>query len=107
MKSGAWMMALTIALAAGSLIFILFTMVRSIRDERTKGRSIWREFGLSLALMALFFLTWFAHGVSEWQTYTDQQKEHGEEVSVGDFVSSSVSPRLRTGNRSSSSCSRS
>ena len=80
-------MVLIGVLTFGSLGFIIFSMVRSILDERTRGRPIWREFGLSIALMLLFFLTWFGHGVSEWQTYTDQQAEHGQSASVGDFVS--------------------
>lgn len=59
--------------------------VKSILNERTKGRSIWREFGLGLGLMILFFSTWIAHGFAEWQTYTDEQREHGESVEAGDF----------------------
>lgn len=87
MSGGAWMMVLAIALAFGGLVFVLFSMVRSIADERTKGRSIWREFGLSIALMVLFLATWFGQGIAQWQTYTDEQNERGHPVSVGDFVS--------------------
>jgi hypothetical protein len=36
--------------------------------------------------MALFFVTWFGPAIAQWQTYTDAQREHGQEVSVGDFV---------------------
>ena len=87
MSGGAWMMILVGAITFGSLAFIIFSMVRSILDERTKGRSLSREFGLSFALMGLFFITWFAQGVSQWQTYTDEQAEHGEPATVGDFIS--------------------
>jgi hypothetical protein len=80
------MMILVGVLSGGSLIFIIFSMVRSISDERDKRRGIMREFGLSIALMALFFITWFAHGVTQWQTYTDEQQEHGESASLGDFA---------------------
>jgi hypothetical protein len=87
MSAGAWMMAVAIALAIGALLFLIYSTVKSIVNERTRGRSVWREFGLGLALMLLFFFTWIAHGIAEWQTFTDQQREHGEPVAVGDFVS--------------------
>jgi hypothetical protein len=35
--------------------------------------------------MILFVATWIAHGIAEWQTYTDEQREHGESVEAGDF----------------------
>jgi hypothetical protein len=69
-----------------TLAFLIFSMVQSIRSERSKRRSIWREFSLGLSLMILFFATWIAHGVSEWQTYTDQQRQHGQTTELGDFV---------------------
>ena len=87
MSSGAWMMVAAGVITFGSLAFLIFSMVRSIQDERTKGRSIWREFGLGLSLMFLFFGTWVAHGISQWQTYTDEQIEHGQAVEVGNFLS--------------------
>jgi membrane protease YdiL (CAAX protease family) len=85
MGSGAWMMALATVLALGSLLWVILAMARSISNERTGERSVWREFGLGLALMVLFFVTWVGHGIAQWQTYTDQQREHGEPVEAGDF----------------------
>jgi hypothetical protein len=87
MGPGGWFMVLALALACGALFVVVFSLVRSIMTERTRGRSVWREFGLGLALMLLFFGTWIAHGISEWQTYTDEQAEHGEPTEIGDFVS--------------------
>jgi hypothetical protein len=87
MSAGAWAMLAAAALAAAALGFVIFSMIRSIRDERRAGRSIWKDFGLGIALMALFFVTWFAQGISEWQTYTDEQRAHGEPTDAGDFVS--------------------
>jgi hypothetical protein len=84
--SGALMLFVAGLLAVGSLAYVVFSLVRSIQDQRTPSRSIWREFGLGLSLMVLFFVTWFAHGITEWQTYTDQQREHGEATEVGDFA---------------------
>jgi hypothetical protein len=86
MSSGGWAMAAIMVLSLGALAFVVASMVRSIRDERSARRSVWREFGLSLALLALFLATWVAHGVSEWQTYTDEQNAHGEQTEAGDFV---------------------
>jgi hypothetical protein len=87
MGIGAWMMALALALGLGALAFLIYSAARSIMVERSGARSVWREFGLGLSLMTLFFMTWIAHGIAEWQTYTDQQQEHGQTVEVGGFVS--------------------
>jgi hypothetical protein len=86
MSSGGWMMTLVIAITLGTLGLLMAAMLRSIRDERTAGRSIWREFGLGLILMILFFTTWIAHLIAEWQVFTDEQAAHGEETEIGDFV---------------------
>jgi hypothetical protein len=79
------MAALVVALAA--LFVVVFALVRSIVVERTAGRSVWREFSLGLLLMVLFVGTWVAHGIAEWQVFTDEQRSHGETIDVGDFVS--------------------
>jgi hypothetical protein len=86
MSAGAWAMLVAIALAFAALGFVVFSMIRSIRNERRAGKSIWRDFGLGIALMVLFFVTWFAQGISEWQTYTDEQRAHGESATAGDFI---------------------
>jgi Domain of unknown function (DUF6766) len=88
MSPGAWMMLLALVLALGSLGVVVYALVRSILNERTGARTLWREFGLGLVLMLLFFGSWFAHGIAEWQVFTDEQREHGQPVEIGDFVSS-------------------
>jgi len=87
MSAGAWLMVVVMVITIGSLLFVIASMLRSIRDERSPGRSLWREFGLSLALMILFFATWVAQLIAQWQTFTDEQLEHGQDPQVGDFVS--------------------
>jgi hypothetical protein len=87
MSAGAWMMAFALLVVLGTLVLLMFALLRSIRNERTKGRSIWREFSLGLVLAILFFVTWIAHGVTEWQVYTDEQRSHGESTEIGDFAS--------------------
>jgi hypothetical protein len=79
-------MLVIVVLSVGALGFVIASMIRSIRNERSRGRSIWREFGLGLALMFLFFATWIGQGFAEWQTYTDEQHAHGEPVTAGDFA---------------------
>src|SRR5688500_5212205 len=86
MSSGAWMMVVVIAIAVASLLFLMFSMLRSIRNERTPGRSVWRAFGLGLGLVILFFVTWVAHLIAEWQVFTDEQLAHGQDPQLGDFV---------------------
>jgi hypothetical protein len=87
MSAGAWAMLAAIVLGIGSLLFVIIAMVRSIQTQRDSKRSVWREFSLGLGLMILFLLTWIAHGISEWQTYTDDQRALGESTQAGDFVS--------------------
>jgi len=86
MSSGAWVMLATMVLTLGALVFLLAATARQIRDERSPHRSLWREFGLGLVLMILFFATWVGQGVTEWQVFTDEAQSHGEEPEVGDFA---------------------
>jgi hypothetical protein len=86
MTSDDWVLTLAIALAVISLLWVLWAMVRSIRDERTQGRSVWRDFSLSISLMVLFFASWISHGLAEWTTFKQQQEEHKQPVVVKEFV---------------------
>ncbi|HEY9379351.1 MAG TPA: DUF6766 family protein [Jiangellaceae bacterium] len=87
MSVGGWMMVVVWLVALCTLGFLVFSMVRSIQNERSSKRSIWREFSLGLSLMILFFLSWLAQGIAEWQVFTDEQQAHGEPTEVGDFIS--------------------
>jgi hypothetical protein len=87
MSTGAWMMVIAVAITVSTLAFLIYSTVRNIVNQRSRGRSVWREFSLGLILMILFFVTWFAQGITQWQTFTDEQKEHGQSTSIGDFVS--------------------
>jgi hypothetical protein len=85
MGAGGWMMVLATALSGGALLWLLVALVRSIKDHESGERSIFREFGLGLSLMVLFFATWIGHAIAQWQTYTDEQRSHGESAELGDF----------------------
>ncbi len=77
-----------IAVMAGSLIWLIAAMVRSIQNEKKSSgvRKTFANFGLSIVLMVLFFASWFAQGVAQWQTFVDDQREHNQPVEVGDFI---------------------
>ena len=87
MNAGEVGMLILVVLSLGALLFVIVSMLRGIHNERTRGKSVWREFGLGLVLMLLFFATWIGQGIAEWQTYTDEQRAHGEPVTAGDFAS--------------------
>jgi predicted permease len=94
MSAGAWMMLLVILITFATLVFLVASMARSIRDERSSHRSVWREFGLGLTLLILFVVTWVSQLVAEWQVFTDEQLEHGQIPAIGDFVSEFASSTL-------------
>jgi Domain of unknown function (DUF6766) len=87
MSAGAWMMTVAVVLSFGALALVIFAMIRSIQTHHSNGRSVWREFGLGLILMILFFVSWIGQGIAEWQVFTDEQQAHGEPAEMGDFVS--------------------
>jgi hypothetical protein len=76
------------AVMAGTVIFLVGAMVRSIRNEkkRTGIRKTFANFALSIVLVILFFTSWVAQGIAEWQTFVDEQRAHQEPVEVGNFV---------------------
>jgi hypothetical protein len=79
-------MVVVVAITVAILAFLGVTVVRSIMVERAKERSLWREFGLGLALVILFLVSWLAQGIAQWQVFTDEQAAHGESAEIGDFV---------------------
>jgi membrane protein implicated in regulation of membrane protease activity len=87
MSTGGWLLAGVVVVTVAVLLFLLAAEVRSVRDERTPGRRLWREFALSFVLLLLFVSSWIGQGIAEWQVFTDDQRTHGEEPAVGDFMS--------------------
>jgi hypothetical protein len=69
-------------------LYLIASMLWHIRSEKRREgiRKTWKNFSLSLAFCILFLGTWIAHGVVEWQTYTADQKAHGEQVEVVGFI---------------------
>jgi hypothetical protein len=68
--------------------YLVSMMVRSIQEERRRSRltKVWANFGLSLVLCVLFFATWAAHGVVQWQRYADEQRTHRQPIEVSGYL---------------------
>lgn len=84
--TGSILMALVILVIAGITIYLVGTLLRSIQNEKKTKMRLWKNFGLSLGFCGLFLISWLAHGIAEWQSFTDQQRDHNAPVEVGDFV---------------------
>ena len=83
---GAVFMGAAILTIVGITAYLVGTLVKSIQNEKKTSMRLWKNFGLSLGFCVLFFVSWAAHGVAEWQNFTDEQKSHGQKPEVGDFV---------------------
>jgi purine-cytosine permease-like protein len=81
--------ALTVVVMLAVVGYLVGSMVRSvIIEKRRLGlKSTWRNFGLSISLSILFFVSWVAQGVAQWQEFVDEQRVHGEPTEIGAFVS--------------------
>lgn len=86
MSPGGWALGAALVVAVAVLAFLVAAELRSVRDERSGRRSLWREFALSFVLLILFVSSWVGQGIAEWQVFTDEQRSHGEEPAVGDFL---------------------
>ena len=75
---------IVMAITVGSIVFIIASLIRSIKQEK-KGR-LWKDFSLSLSLMILFLSTWFAQGLAQWHRYASEQQEHGEQADMAGFL---------------------
>jgi hypothetical protein len=85
-SAGGWVMVVVTLVTFATLGFLLAAMARSIHNERAAHRSVWREFGLGIILVVLFFTSWIAQALTQWQVFTDEQLEHGSTPKFGDFL---------------------
>ena len=53
MSDGGWLMALVVVLTLATLVFVIASMARSIRNERSCDGLLWREFGFSPGHVAM------------------------------------------------------
>jgi hypothetical protein len=84
--TGAIVMGLVLALMVAITIYLAGTLARSIQHETQTRVRLWKNFGLSLGFCTLFFLSWVGQAAAEWQTFTDQQLQHGQSPGIGDFL---------------------
>jgi hypothetical protein len=72
----------------GIVAFLVWSMVKSIRDEqRSSGiRRVWANFGLSLVLCGLFLVSWGTQAFAQWENFRNEQQEHGEPVRVSEYL---------------------
>jgi hypothetical protein len=87
MNAGAWAMSFVIVIIVGVTAYLIGTLARSIQNEKHTSMRVWKNFGLSLGFCFLFLITWLAHGIAQWQRYTDEQRDHNEPVEIGNFIS--------------------
>lgn len=93
--SGAVAMGFVIAILAATVGFLLGAMAWSIRNEVRDTRfEVWRDFGFSITLAILFLSSWGGQAIAQWQEFTDEQAEHQQEASFGDFAASFSSSTL-------------
>ena len=87
---GAFWLGLTVGIMVCVNVYLVGSMIRSIRSEKraSGARGTWANFALSIVLCILFFVSWAGQGVAQWQEFTDEQKAHRESVDVGDFLAS-------------------
>ncbi len=88
MSSGAVALAATYVLMVGIAAYLVGAMLRSIRREVRGTERVWKDFSLSLVICVLFLLSWAGQAVAQWQEFTDEQKEHEQPVTAGDFMAS-------------------
>jgi hypothetical protein len=85
--AGAFATLFVVVVIVGVTTYLVGTLARSIRNEKSTRMKLWKNFGLSIGFCALFFITWVAQATAEWQQFTDDQRAHGEPVEIGNFVS--------------------
>ena len=83
---GAVVMAFVIVVMLAITLYLVGTLARSIRNEKRTRMRLWKNFGLSLGFCALFFLSWVGQAASEWQRFTDEQRQHRQDPEIGDFL---------------------
>jgi branched-subunit amino acid ABC-type transport system permease component len=73
---------------AAVVAFLIWSLVKSIRDEQRRSgiRKIWANFGLSIVLCTLFFVSWGTHALAQWENFKNEQREHGEAVQVDEYL---------------------
>ena len=75
---------LVLVLVPAYLVGVLIWHIRSER-RREHIRRLWANFALSIVLCILFFVSWAGQAVAEWQVVAQEQRDHGQTASAGEF----------------------
>jgi hypothetical protein len=52
------------------------------RNQTSTAARLWRDYGLSIALFAMFGVTFLLHTFTGWMQYSSEQQSHGETPTV-------------------------
>jgi hypothetical protein len=87
MSEGAVLTA-TLVVTVGIVVVLIATMTRAIVTERRAVRitRIWANFGLSIAFLVLFLLSWVGQAFAEWGTYVQEAHAHGASPVLSDYL---------------------
>ena len=88
-------MAVALLVMGATVSYLLGVMGTGIRREvRESGARPFKDFGLSIVLAVLFIASWLGQGLAQWQEFVDEQAEHSQEASAGDFAAAFTSATL-------------
>ena len=78
---------LTLLVLVAVPVYLVSVLVVNIRDERRRDniKRIWANFALSIVLCILFFVSWGAQAVAEWRAFVQEQRDHEETATAGEF----------------------
>jgi hypothetical protein len=81
-------LAVTLVIGVGIASALIATMVRAIlKERRSSGLDrMWQNFGLSIAFLALFLISWIGQAFAEWGVFVQDQRSHGQQPHIGDFL---------------------
>ncbi len=48
-------------------------------------KRLWKEYSLSIILIALFLTSWLLQGVTQWQEMHGESQQHGQAFQIADF----------------------
>jgi hypothetical protein len=80
-------LVVTLSIGVGIASALIATMVRAIVKERRSSEvgRLWANFGLSIAFLGLFLVSWIGQAFAEWGVYVQDQQAHGGHPNLGDF----------------------
>jgi hypothetical protein len=81
-------LAITLVIGMGIVVVLITTMTRAILVERRSERisRVWANFGLSLAFLALFLVSWVGQAVAEWGTFAQEERAQGETPGLSEYL---------------------